>query len=107
MVRPLFLLLIVWASLLACARATWAQEAGHLSLRERIAQRRAAQPDAASAAPLGAGTHTLQLNYQGQPRKYLLHLPPGTFTAWRASSLSSRVTLIVYLCLEHGCRLKN
>jgi len=77
MVRPLFLLLIVWASLLACARATWAQEAGHLSLRERIAQRRAAQPDAASAAPLGAGTHTLQLNYQGQPRKYLLHLPPG------------------------------
>ena len=79
MARPRFFTLIVWASLLACTPATWAQESGHLSLRERLAQRRAAavQADVANTTPLGAGTHTLQLGYQGELRKVVVHVPPG------------------------------
>ncbi len=33
--------------------------------------------EADPAAPLGAGTHTLHLSHDGQPRKYLMHLPAG------------------------------
>jgi polyhydroxybutyrate depolymerase len=80
MLRPLSFILIALASAVTLTTTASAQESGQLTLRERIAQRRAAsaKPDPASpSTPLGAGTHTLQLSHQGQSRKYLVHVPPG------------------------------
>jgi len=44
------------------------------SLRERLAQRRAAS-EAPTTAPLPAGTHTLQVTHQGQKRTVVVHVP--------------------------------
>ncbi len=44
------------------------------SLRERLAQRRAAS-EAPATAPLPAGTHTLQVTHQGQKRAVVVHVP--------------------------------
>ena len=44
------------------------------SLRERLAQRRAAS-EAPTTASLPAGTHTLQVTHQGQKRTVVVHVP--------------------------------
>lgn len=44
------------------------------SLRERLAQRRAANAPP-TTAPLPAGTHTLQVTHQGQKRTVVVHVP--------------------------------
>lgn len=74
MLRHLSFLLIVLAAVGTLAPVAWAQDAGLPSLRERLAQRRAAHPPA-DAVPLTAGTHTLQLQHQGLTRKALVHVP--------------------------------
>ena len=51
-----------------------AQDSSGLSLRERLAQRRAAKDEPATA-PLAAGTHTIQVTHQGQKRKVVVHVP--------------------------------
>jgi polyhydroxybutyrate depolymerase len=51
------------------------EDAGRPSWRERWAQRRAAAAQPAQGGALAAGTHTLHLDYQGQSRKYLVHVP--------------------------------
>lgn len=59
-----------------CASAAWAQGEGS-SLRERIAQRRAAaaQPPAAAALPLTPGDHEIRVAHQGLERKVVVHVP--------------------------------
>lgn len=79
MLRTLLPFLIASTSALTYVAASWAQEPAKPSLRERMAQRRAASTQSntpSSVTLLVAGTHTLQLNFQGQTRKYLVHVPP-------------------------------
>jgi len=60
---------------LAFLSGAWADESGRLTWRERLAQRRVAAAQAEPVATLGPGTHTLQLAYQGQARKVVVHVP--------------------------------
>ncbi len=68
---------LLLALTLGCA--SWAEESGRLTLRDRLAQRRAAPApsEPATAAALRPGTHTLQITHQGQTRKVVVHVPPG------------------------------
>jgi polyhydroxybutyrate depolymerase len=72
---PLLFLLALLLGAQALLVPARAEESGRLSLRERIAQRRAAAAQAEAATPLTAGTHTLHLNFGGQSRKYVVHVP--------------------------------
>lgn len=67
-------LLIALAVVCTLLPAAMAQDTGQPSLRERLAQRRAATQPPASAL-LTAGTHTLQLQHQGLMRKAVVHVP--------------------------------
>ncbi|MDP1612418.1 MAG: PHB depolymerase family esterase [Sulfuritalea sp.] len=53
-----------------------AQDGSGLSLRERLAQRRAARQEAATG-PLAGGTHTIQVTHEGRTRKVVVHVPAG------------------------------
>lgn len=54
-----------------------AQDSAGLSLRERLALRRAAAhaEHAHAAGPLAAGTHTIEVAHQGQTRQVVVHVP--------------------------------
>lgn len=61
-------------SLIVAVPPAVAQDGSGLSLRERLAQRRAARDESATA-PLATGTHTIQVTHQGQKRRVVVHVP--------------------------------
>lgn len=70
----LALVSLVCMSLSVAVRPAEALDSSGLSLRERLAQRRAVKEESATA-PLATGTHTIQVTHQGQKRKVVVHVP--------------------------------